>query len=745
MRRQRHIDNSHQYSEVQVRQEPQQTASSNSSSRKGGVSRTSKITTDINVKKWQMQKSFVCPLIVVVPLDGNGESFNRKLVFTSSSATNLYSRKRLDDTSTYEKLCWYLSHSNEHALEELIFRGGSRHDADVFRDGWHGGTNSGTSSTHNNSSCPLLSNDLISVPTIMLSRVQELIHSRRTWKKIELTGKGSSGDEESTQSRSAAYLLETLHSRHVLVPTGGIHNHRGGKDRRLAKAYNKITNQKQGSHCSKTVTTMVVEKLVLEHASPSMIQELIQMLKRQYTVKVRCLVFRYTSFKADNLTSRNIMKCVLGATVESLILSGSTFEESTIVWSGTDAMRRQQQQQQQQPQNRYSAIQEVVDVLKSCDRNENNGSQNNDIVQAGEDNADVEANASESLCTASKSKLREVSISDCHLDDTEIEALVEALFPENRSTCLLLESLDLSNNYCQRKTIDAVSKLIGFRYLRHLNLSNQDIWDDRSYFMPLWAAIQSNGSYLETLDLSDNFLHDGNLRDLFQHQDCTTASQESPSSSCRSRSCLRKLILRGNRFTDDGLAMLAESLPYLMVKFPKLSWIDLRRNQKMIEGGHGIKALTRSLANLGISVINNIDPSPSSAALSSLFLWNLFLDSPTTDFLLQLALYRSGVWRGRRGVGGNERSLKDDSETNDKREKERKADAWASVTPELQTMPPTLWPNILERTHGCVPCKSSTSSRFELPYNEVDSLMQMNRISPADCIYRLLPHLQQQK
>ena len=870
------------------------------------------------VPKWQKQKSFICPLLLC---GGSGSGGGGRF---ESTTTNLYSRKRHDETSTYEKLSWYLSHSKDHQLEELIFRGGGSSSSSSSRIS--GRLSSSTlgrrrnlflldssRSSSSTTTTTAIINDSISLPVIMLSRIQELIHTRKYWKKIELSGRGDGGDtfssSSSKSSRSAAYILETLHSRHVLVPTGGINNYRGGRERRLAKAINKAASSSSSSSSSTkagkcttatqatastsavsfstgaattATSTMVIDKLVLEYATPTMIQELRKVLRYTYTVKIKCLVFRYTSFKLpdpisitqrinsnnnnnninnfnESLLTKNLILSVLGyhhqhyqqnginkfrndnrkltsfqssssnpspvssdmgpcctATVESLIITGSTFEEenstsshqiaaaaeSTIRSSIHPAMFLPTNDDDTQsvttindddsltPKHQgkggqQSTIQEVVDALIFCrdhhhhrhyhdddDDNSNDdddGDKNDDSRRSSNKEDTTTITASSSFSTKRRNhhcdpqqqqhKLRELCISDCHLEDTEIEEIVEALIPvigkqrhglrtyHNLSPSVMLDSLDLSNNYCQADGIKAISKLIGFGFLRHLNLSNQDCWDDRSYMMPLWDAILRghNGvdgpfSSLETLDLSDNFLHDGNMKELFQHE-CVLSPSSSLSSSNvrRTSNCLRKLILRGNNFTDDLLLVLAESLPYMMVQFPNLRWIDLRRNQKMTSGrDSSINALTQSLDKLGSCMVNSIVPTSSPfRSLSSSFLWYLFLDEPTPELLLQLALYRAGIWRGRRGILVKQDDENDDYEDltingKDTNLKNMKQQTIEADVPALERIPHKFWPMILERCTRCVP-----SSKAD---NEVDSLMNMNNISSADCIYRLLPH-----
>lgn len=118
------------------------------------------------------------------------------------------------------------------------------------------------------------------------------------------------------------------------------------------------------------------------------------------------------------------------------------------------------------------------------------------------------------------------------------------------------------DNFCQSQGTEAVAKLLlsSSSSLRQLDLSCQDVWDDRSYFCHIASALANkNGCGLETLDISSNFLKDEHLEWLLQ--------------ALQHNRTLRRVVLRNNAITNDGMAILSKFLPQL-----SLTTLDLTNN-----------------------------------------------------------------------------------------------------------------------------------------------------------------------
>lgn len=153
-------------------------------------------------------------------------------------------------------------------------------------------------------------------------------------------------------------------------------------------------------------------------------------------------------------------------------------------------------------------------------------------------------------------RLRELSIRHCHLEDQETANLMGFLL--NHPS---LQSLDLRNNFCQSHGSEAVSRLLlSSTPLRQLDLSCQEVWDGRSYFSRVTSALSNNAcSSLESLDLSSNFLTNKHFEWLLQ--------------ALVHNRTLRRVALRDNAITNDGIVILCNFLPQL-----SLTFLDLTNN-----------------------------------------------------------------------------------------------------------------------------------------------------------------------
>lgn len=144
--------------------------------------------------------------------------------------------------------------------------------------------------------------------------------------------------------------------------------------------------------------------------------------------------------------------------------------------------------------------------------------------------------------------LKQLSLCQCHLEDEEVAIIVTQL--RDHAT---LESLDLSVNYCQLEGTKAIAKMLGSsKALKCLDLSCQDVWDDRSYFVHICEALKNPDCRLEALDIASNFLNDQHLGMLMDCLEVNTTVQ--------------KVVLSDNSISDIGMACLSSSLPSLSLK-----------------------------------------------------------------------------------------------------------------------------------------------------------------------------------
>jgi hypothetical protein len=164
--------------------------------------------------------------------------------------------------------------------------------------------------------------------------------------------------------------------------------------------------------------------------------------------------------------------------------------------------------------------------------------------------------------------------------------------------------LDLSVNFSQTHGTQAIAAmLVSPVPLKRLDISCQDVWDNRDYFIYICDALSNPKCRLEVLDIHSNFLQDSHLEWFLQ--------------GLQSNQTLEKVVLCDNLITDVGMANLSGSLPKLSSSFQSLG---ISNNSYSVEA---IRAL-----ELGLS--NNV------------FLRELKVDSPTTILSYFLALNHGG-------------------------------------------------------------------------------------------------------
>ncbi|CAJ1961863.1 unnamed protein product [Cylindrotheca closterium] len=168
--------------------------------------------------------------------------------------------------------------------------------------------------------------------------------------------------------------------------------------------------------------------------------------------------------------------------------------------------------------------------------------------------------------------LKEVSLCQCHLEDTEIATIVTEL-KDHPS----LQHLDLSVNYCLSEGMKAVGALLASStHLKYLDISCQDVWDDRDYFIHLCDGLEHEDCMLEVLDTHSNFLADDQMKWLVKALEKNTT--------------LQRLLLFDNSISDQGMMCLSDSLPVL----PRsLRILDISNNSYSMQG---VKSLEKGMA-----------------------------------------------------------------------------------------------------------------------------------------------------
>jgi len=153
-----------------------------------------------------------------------------------------------------------------------------------------------------------------------------------------------------------------------------------------------------------------------------------------------------------------------------------------------------------------------------------------------------------------------LSFDSCCLEDVEVATVVRAL----QSARCAVEELCFPSNYCQEQGTIAITHLLQDSSigLKRLDLSNQDVWDDRKYMMHMIQhGITNPQCCLEQLRMESNFIDDTFFTTLIQ------------ALAHNANSCLRELMLRNNRISDIGI----ETLSPLLTSLSLVS-LDLREN-----------------------------------------------------------------------------------------------------------------------------------------------------------------------
>eukprot|EP00980_Cylindrotheca_fusiformis_P020949 scaffold7970_cov118-Cylindrotheca_fusiformis.AAC.5 len=175
--------------------------------------------------------------------------------------------------------------------------------------------------------------------------------------------------------------------------------------------------------------------------------------------------------------------------------------------------------------------------------------------------------------------LEHLSLCQCHLEDDEIAVIIGQLIDHPS-----LESLDLSVNYCQLEgTKSLAALLVSSAPIKHLDISCQDVWDGRDYFVHLANALKNPNCELSIFDSHSNFLTDVQMKWLIE--------------GIEQNRCLKELLLCDNSITDDGMNLLSKAIPVLS---PSLKTVDISNNSYTHAG---IKALEEGMAR-NTSIMN---------------------------------------------------------------------------------------------------------------------------------------------
>jgi hypothetical protein len=402
--------------------------------------------------------------------------------------------------------------------------------------------------------------DAQDIPPYLIGLLQDLILSKQSWKKIEFSGKTPNATERMLQS--------TMILRNNDSIKGMNEKSRIGRKENRDKVNNRIVKAGRYVHH--------VDKLVVEHATVRILNSVADILSARgdssqshssdefivSSATMHHVALRWTEFTAPAVLalsrgfSTNPTKPSSHIrSIRGLFLTGSTFTDD--------------------------ALPLLAEMLRWC------------------------------------AWLEELSLSDCHLEDDDAASLLHSLLepPHPR-----LKSLDLSCNFVQEQSILELSRFIVQRSallndpinmqqnnttmsLLTLDISNQDVWDNRAYLEPLMKALVGtersdavatatieghtlcrSSTAVESIDWSHNFFEDSHVAIL-----CSCFSE---STRLQKTNNLRKLVLRGNSITDIGLRCIAECLPAVH----NLQVLDLRLNSKITN--FGVEALTKALRQL---------------------------------------------------------------------------------------------------------------------------------------------------
>jgi Ran GTPase-activating protein (RanGAP) involved in mRNA processing and transport len=140
-------------------------------------------------------------------------------------------------------------------------------------------------------------------------------------------------------------------------------------------------------------------------------------------------------------------------------------------------------------------------------------------------------------------RLRTLHLEACFLEDEQIEKVFRHGLPK------FIQEINLGVNFLQSRGTRALATLLqsNTHSLQKLDISRQDVWDDRSYFYLLTDALKVNTT-LVSLDVSSNFLDDSHLRLLAK--------------ALTKNSTLQELNIGGNSFhSSEGILSFSEQMP----------------------------------------------------------------------------------------------------------------------------------------------------------------------------------------
>ena len=144
-------------------------------------------------------------------------------------------------------------------------------------------------------------------------------------------------------------------------------------------------------------------------------------------------------------------------------------------------------------------------------------------------------------------RLRTLRLEACFLEDEQLEQL----FRHDRLPTSIQE-IYLGVNFLQSRGTRALATLLQNTHhsLQKLDMSRQDVWDDRSYVHLLIDALEVNTTLI-SLDISSNFLDDSHLRLL--------------ANALVKNRTLQELNMGGNSFHTslEGILFFAERLPFM--------------------------------------------------------------------------------------------------------------------------------------------------------------------------------------
>ena len=519
---------------------------------------------------------------------------------------------------------------------------------------------------------------MVGIPTYLIGMLEDLILSKPDWKKIELSGK-------------TPYATERILQRTMILRKDAATTASGLSDnRRNPKTLVKRSSSSSNNDLRNSGFVEDIQKLVIEHATVPILDTVSSILGAKTTTP-----------SPSSISSSSLESSIVGTTtIHTLALRWTELSSSAV-----QALARGLVVQAPTYTTTISPRQPLQSLLLT-------GSTFDD------DAIPLLAEALQA-CTLSS-----LSLTDCHLEDEQVACIITALYEKYHPK---LQSLDVSCNFVQSKATAALSQLIKQRSrlinsdtgdssstsppLLDIDISNQDVWDDRNYLHTLFDALTGidressivrsriASTSVKSIDLSDNFIQDSHIHSLCEYF--------SKATYVGTKINLQKLVLRGNSITNDGVKTIAEALPAMQ---HCVCCLDLRLNRNISE--EGVEALTVALHHLHVSknqkselskdrdvegtTIHHGDIAKKSTAGKSL--WHIYLDEPSEAFMMALALHRAG----------RSRLLLEEERHN-------------------STLPISLWPFIFERSKRCI----------QPDIDSFDEEISIHGITQADLLYEL--------